>query len=240
MFKRIENHTNMFDRYFKEADDEDGVSVTVAPRNNRGSDYNDENTNVRVAPRSNRGNDYTTGDSEDDSNDDDTESDNDTVDNDNSDNEDEDNTDNSDDTDSDSDDNSDENDDSPETDDVSDYSDDENEDDSDEEDSTDDSESSADSQKRYTMYLRYLRLYDVLCSMIEKLRYIVKDDPNENAVIIKIIDNFNNIKMTMFDYMVMKFKSEQYVEILIYFETIVNCIRLNFELIRNNKIILKQ
>ena len=90
------------------------------------------------------------------------------------------------------------------------------------------------------MYLRYLRLYDVLNNITEKLKYIVKDDPDENAVIIKVTDNLNTIKSAMFDYMIMKFKSAQYVEILIYFETVINCIRLNFELIRNNKIVLKQ
>jgi len=207
MFKRIENPISPFDRYFKEADgdDEDApVSVTVAPRSNRGSDYNDENTNVKVAPRSNRGNDY----SADDETDDPVEE--------------------------------------PETDGESDYGNDESEDNTDDtDDNTTDEEDTSeenteDSQKRYTMYLRYLRLYDVLNNITEKLKYIVKDDPDENAVIIKVTDNLNTIKSAMFDYMIMKFKSAQYVEILIYFETVINCIRLNFELIRNNKIVLKQ
>lgn len=207
MFKRIENPISPFDRYFKEADgdDEDGpVSVTVAPRSNRGSDYNDENTNVKVAPRSNRGNDYSADDETDDTAEE------------------------------------------PETDGESDYGNDESEDSTDDtDDNTTDEEDTSeenteDSQKRYTMYLRYLRLYDVLNNITEKLKYIVKDDPDENAVIIKVTDNLNTIKSAMFDYMIMKFKSAQYVEILIYFETVINCIRLNFELIRNNKIVLKQ
>ena len=44
----------------------------------------------------------------------------------------------------------------------------------------------------------------------------------------------------MYDFMTIKYKAVSYVQILIYFETVLSVIRLNFELLKNNKINLKQ
>ena len=60
MLKKFLNPVSPYEKYFKEADgdENDQVSVTVAPRQNRGTDYSDDSNNVTVAPRSNRGTDY--------------------------------------------------------------------------------------------------------------------------------------------------------------------------------------
>ena len=74
----------------------------------------------------------------------------------------------------------------------------------------------------------------------EKIRAVVKDDPSQNAVINKVVDNLNDLHDGMYEYMTIKFMTTTYVEAVIYFETVINCVRLNFELLRNNKINLKQ
>ena len=74
----------------------------------------------------------------------------------------------------------------------------------------------------------------------EKIRAVVKDDPSQNAVINKVVDNLNDLHDGMYEYMTIKFMTATYVEAVIYFETVINCVRLNFELLRNNKINLKQ
>ena len=77
-------------------------------------------------------------------------------------------------------------------------------------------------------------------NFLEKLRSIVTSNPVDNSVIKVVINNFNDLRDNMYDYMTIRFKDESYVQILIYFETIISIIKLNFELLRNNHIKLKQ
>lgn len=260
MLKRVLNEVSKFDYYFKEADDdeEEGVSVKVAPRNNRGTDYNSDDydgNNVNAAPRSNRGTDYTKDDDEgndepdtgDDATDytaDDSEEPSDDNDTDNTgDNPLENDTGNE--TPAEDDDTGNE----PDTgdDEATDYSSggDGNQVSSDEgngeENQDDDSQStSPDERKRYSLYLRYLKLYNMIDSFSEKIRAVVKDDPMQNAVLNKVVENMSDLHDTMYEYMTIKFSTASYVESVIFYETVINCVRLNFELIRNNKINLKQ
>lgn len=299
MLKRIQNPRSAFDRYFREADDDDNsVSVTVSPRKNRGTDYTDDavidsTKSVTVKPRGNSGTDYSkmaddeesSGDTEttDTSSDETTVSEPDTGDegtdytasDDSGETGDEETTsDDSEDTaDADEPDTGDEgtdytaSDESGETGDESgndtsepdtgdggtDYTDDEassgeeGESDSENTDSSDSQsgdssnpESSDDKVKKYNMYTRYLHLYNNINSMLEKLKDVVKNDVAENAVIKTVTNNLISLKNNMYDFMILKYKTASYMEILIYFETSINCIRLNFELLRNNKIKLKQ
>ena len=230
MLKKILNERSKFDYYFREADGDtdDKVSVKVVPKDNSGTDYNDDTTNVTVRPRSNRGTDY------------------------NDDGEDSDNTTNAsagEPSTSDTNDNNDDNDtgNEPDTGDGTDYTDDESQGDGDgdntEDGTTGDEQNgnqSDDTSKKYSLYIRYLRLYDMIDGFSEKIRAVVKDDPSQNAVINKVVDNLNDLHDGMYEYMTIKFMTATYVEAVIYFETVINCVRLNFELLRNNKINLKQ
>lgn len=206
MIKKIRKEQSLFERYFREADEDDKVSVKVAPRQNRGTDYSDDSTTVKVAPRTNRGTDYNAEDEQ-------------ATEPDTGDGGGEDYTDDSQ---------------SGNTDEDADTSDDNQ---------TDDSESNeddADKKRKYSMYLRYIRLYELISTFSEYIRSIVKDDFTQNAVIKTVVNNLNDLYDGMYDYMIIKYKTASYVEVLLYYETVINCIRLNFELLRNNKINLKQ
>lgn len=246
MIKKVLNEVSKFDFYFREADGDDGndnVSVKVVPRENRGTDYNDDTTNVSVAPRTNRGTDYNnetdentpdndeTEEPTDDTNTTDTDVETDTENN------------NENDTDVDTDDTNDDTVTEPDTgDDGTDYNDDDvdnTETDDNTEDNVDNN-NDADRAKKYSLYLRYLKLYDMIDTFSEKIRTVVKDDSSQNAVINKVVDNLNDLHDGMYEYMTIKFMNASYMEAVIYFETVINCIRLNFELLRNNKINLKQ
>ena len=246
MIKKVLNEVSKFDFYFREADGDDGndnVSVKVVPRENRGTDYNDDTTNVSVAPRTNRGTDYNnetdentpdndeTEEPTDDTNTTDTDVETDTENN------------NENDTDVDTDDTNDDTVTEPDTgDDGTDYNDDDV-DNTETDDNTEDNvdnDNDADRAKKYSLYLRYLKLYDMIDTFSEKIRTVVKDDSSQNAVINKVVDNLNDLYDGMYEYMTIKFMNASYMEAVIYFETVINCIRLNFELLRNNKINLKQ
>lgn len=261
MLKKIQKEISSYSRYFLEADDnEDQVSVTVAPRKNRGTDYGDDSNKITVAPRQNRGTDY--------GEDDDTETD--VIDNteditdgpdtgdgeaddysagdDNTeDNQDDDATDNADGG-EDEETTDEETPDGPDTGDgeTDDYSaDDSSDTDSDIDDSSEETEEETEDEKqektkKFHMYKRYLKLYNSIDSFLEKLNKEVKDDPVQNAVIKTVSNNITDVYDAMFDYMTIKYKTQSYVQILIYFETIISIIKLNFELLRNNKINLKQ
>ena len=275
MLKKFLSQKSNFMSYFKEADDDenaDNVSVTVAPRQNRGTDYTTDETNVKAAPRQNRGTDYTQDDSQDneetdnppeetgsDQSDTNTEDNNDADNNpppeENQDAPDENNQDNPEE-------NQDENtpegdteangdegadgdaEDGPDTEGGGDYSDENNEDsdteNNDEGNSEDDSVDKVEEEKKYYMYIRFIHLYNVLESIIEKCKNVVKTDATQNAVIKTVVNNFTDIYNNLYDYMTIKYKTSTYIQVSVYFETVVALIKLNFELLRNNKINLKQ
>ena len=269
MLKKYSNEISTFMSYFKEADGDDKVSVTVAPRQNRGTDYSDNTTNVNVPPRANRGTDYsadTTDDTAPDTNDapqeqnttdteDNTPTDNDEgtdyTDNDNPDTDNADEGNEADDTtaqDEGGEDEAQEEDPAePDTGDGgTDYSSDDGntgEEDTDNQggENSEETDEDRDEQlKKYHMYTRFVHLYNILNSMLEKCRDVVKPDAIQNAVIKKVTNNLSEVYDNMFDFMTIKYKSSTYVQILFYYETVISIVQLNFELLRNNHINLKQ
>ena len=250
MLKRITippSGYELYTRYF-EADGEDGDSVTVtaAPRKNRGTDYSEVGT-VSVSPRANRGTNYA---AEEPTEDAPTDTDTPEEPTDNAETGEEpatDTTDAPEDTAGDDGEDADgpytgEDDGGP-----TDYSDTDTEDTADAEgDSSNDSEDQmseeekGEATKKYHMYKRFVHLYNVLQSLIERCRNVIKNDPFQNTVIKTVVNNLSDIYDNLFDYMTIKYKSATYVQVLIYFENAISAIRLNFELLRNNKINLKQ
>ena len=260
MLKKIQNHVSAFDRYFREADGDDNkVSVKVAPRANRGTDYNNDVNSVKVAPRANRGTDYSTeedtdetetspttpdtGDGETDyTSDQNTDNQTDTG-NDDTGNEDSTANDTSDDTNEGSPDEPDTGD--GETDYTQDDGGEDNTEDTDndannDENNEEDEKSKDDKLKKYHMYSKFMKLYSLLENYIEKIRNIVKDDPDQNAVIKVVVNNLSDLYDNLFDFMTIAYRQSTYVQVLLYYETAISTIKLNFELIRNNNIKLKQ
>lgn len=94
--------------------------------------------------------------------------------------------------------------------------------------------------RKFHMYARFQHLYNVIETFIEKLRDIVKDDPAQNAVIKRVVTNFDNLHDNLYDFMMVKFARASYVELLVYMEQAVAICKLNFELLKNNRIELKQ
>ena len=282
MFKRFSLQENSFQKYFKEApgDEGDNVSVTVAPRKNRGADYTDDTNNVTVTPRANRGDDYAQDDTDDDAGaannaapdteennppTDDTANDTppaepDLGDDDGTDyNADDDTGDETgaDDTAADDaggdDATGDEGggDDVPDEpdmgdDDGTDYSAEGDDAGGDEggDDTTDDNNESPEDleekNRKFNMYKKFVKLYESIFTIEDKLKSIVKDDPNENAVIKKVIANLDNAFDNLHDYMVYKYKTSTYIQIKIYYEYVITLIKLNYELLQNNKIFINK
>lgn len=262
MFKKIQKPISTFEKYFREADDnEDQVSVTVAPRKNRGTDYGDDSVNVKVAPRNNRGTDYGEDDeqeesqttqpetqdaepedytSEDPNQDDQSQE---TEQNENNDNENDDTENQEEEPDS-SGPNLGDGEEDYSSDDTADETGDENpdneEDNSNDSENTESEEDKNEALKKYHLYKRFLHLYNIIESFNEKIRDVVKSDATQNAVLKTVSNNLTNLSENMFDFMTIRYKSSSHIQVLIYFETAISIVKLNFELLRNNKINLKQ
>lgn len=273
MLKKFSNPTSPFAMYFKEApgDENDNVSVTVAPRKNRGTDYDNDTNTVTVGPRTNRGADYAQDDPEPEAEPQQIEEPTTTTTQEETPAEpdvgDDEGTDYS--ADGDAEDNPEEGDDQgapaggegdegedgdapdePNTggEDATDYS---ADGDAEGEDApADDSgtgenneqteEEKVEANKKYHMYKRFMHLYNLLEVFIDKCRNIVKPDAAQNAVIKTVANNLTDLYDNLFDYMTIKYKSATYIQVLLYFETAISVIQLNFELLKNNKINLKQ
>lgn len=104
----------------------------------------------------------------------------------------------------------------------------------------DNGDSKGEALRKYHMYGRFTHLYEVIENINEKLRDIVKDDPTQNAVIKRVTGNFNTLHDNLYDFMMVRFQKSSYVELLIYMENALAIAKLNLELLRNNRIELKQ
>ena len=273
MIEAVPMKRSLFNSFMFEApgDEEDGnVSVTVAPRANRGNDYGDDTVKATVRPTAARGaTDYGADDDTEDAPDDTADAQdagNDTTTDDTGD------TDEGDDTDADTatdygaddddgtgdtgDESGDDGDSASEGDggDDADAPTDYGADDGGDDGSTDggeaDSGDSGDGNsngnnkgealRKFHMYSRFQHLYNVIETFVEKLRDVVKDDPTQNAVIKRVTTNFTNLYDNLYDFMMVKFSRASYVELLVYMEQAVAICKLNFELLKNNRIELKQ
>lgn len=280
MLRKEVNRTSLFDVYVREAPGDpgegDNVSVTVAPRANRGTDYTEDPNDITVAPRSNRGSNY---DSDDTATDDmdatpeetpedvgDTTQDVDTEPTDYG---------AEDDTDAPEEGGEETVEEEPAEDDATgaeetgeeeegpdlgdegtDYTDDAGTDDTGEdtgeddtgedtgEGDTEDAGASEDDlveqEKKFNFYKIYMNVYSALENMIETLKSCVKNNPVENAVIEQVTSNLSDMKSILYDYMIAKYSTESYAAILSYYETIIIGIKLQIEILKNNKISLKQ
>lgn len=276
MLKKYVSQPSFFSAsYFQEApgDETDSVQVTVAPRQNRGTDYGDDTNTVTVGPRANRGADYTQDDeqpdqdepaeeetpapAEDNAPDDNPPAEPDTSGDDATDYGADGDAEGDEDTgggDAPADDTGDEGEDAPDAPDTgddtaTDYTDDGDAEGGDTGDDTggdtDDGtemteEERAEAEKKYHMYKRFVHLYNMIESFIERCRNVVKPDAIQNSVIKTVTNNLSELSDNMFDFMTIKYKTSSYVKIHLYFETVISVVQLNFELLKNNKINLKQ
>ena len=271
MLRKEVNRTSLFDVYVREApgdpNEGDNVSVTVAPRANRGTDYTEDPNDITVAPRSNRGSNYDADDTatedEDVTPEETPEEANDTTQNDVD----------TEPTDYGAEDDTNapeevggaedtteeepaeddatgaeetgEEEEGPDLgDDGTDYSDDAGAEDTGEEGDTEDTGATEDElveqEKKFNFYKIYMNVYNALENMIETLKSCVKNNPVENVVIEQVTTNLSDMKEILYDYMIVKYPTESYPAILSYYETIIIGMKLQIEILKNNKISLKQ
>ena len=244
----------------------DKVTVNIAPKQPAGTDYDDDNTNVNIRPSAGGGTDYTKGaedtpEQEDDTTND-TDDQNDTITDDAAET---DNTEDDEDgaedyaenedtaTDDGAEEETDDTAEDEETgeDDATDYTADDGGDDNNDttegddgngqteqpnEDENDGNKKDGEQRKKYVMYTRFIKLHSVIDRFITKLHTIVKNDVTENAVIKVVSNNLIDLKNNIYEYMTVKYKSASYLEIHIFYETAISCVRLNFSLLSTNNI----
>lgn len=106
-------------------------------------------------------------------------------------------------------------------------------------DAADDTEDVEEKKQKFYMYSKFVNLYNTINSFIEKIEVVVKNDPLQNVVLTTVRLNLNDISDSLYDYMMFRYKSATYKQVLIYFETVIAAVKLSFELLRNNHISLK-
>lgn len=264
MLKKIINPKSSFARFFMEADgddNEDQVNINIAPKQPASTDYDNDESNLNIKPRMG-GNDYTA-DAEDDTPEETANTENDNPPTDNADdntagetpeNNGEDTADGEDDTaddDTAADDGGGDEEGTEDDDTATDYTADDTGDGTDNAGETDDGNDTAnqpdennggddeklgEQRKKYVMYTRFLKLHNAIDGFISKLHGIVKNDVTENTVIKVVSNNLIDLKNNLYEYMTVKYKSASYVEIHIFYETAISCVKLNFAMLTTNNI----
>jgi hypothetical protein len=101
-------------------------------------------------------------------------------------------------------------------------------------------EQNNDAFKKYSLYRDLVSLYNTVNAYIGKLESILKDNIEANLVIKTVTAKLRDVEDLMYDYMTIKFQSDTYIQALIFFESIIAIIGLNFKMLKNNQIYLKQ
>lgn len=94
--------------------------------------------------------------------------------------------------------------------------------------------------RKYNLYKDYMLLYNNIRNYIDLLDNSVKDDINANQVLNKASDKLKKISRMLNEYMTIKYMNAEYFECLAFFQTAIASVKMVIELLKNNKIYLKQ
>ena len=94
-------------------------------------------------------------------------------------------------------------------------------------------------KKKYILYRDLMEVYYSNKSFISKLDDMTIDSIEGTLVVKKVIEKLKTIGDILFEFMVIKFDSTEYIECLSFFNSVIAGIKLSFELLQNNNVYLK-
>lgn len=89
-----------------------------------------------------------------------------------------------------------------------------------------------DSTRKYMLYLEFMSLHNSCENFISKLESISRDNIQENRVIQISANNLREIRDLLYDYMVIKFSSNSYVQSLLFYQKMIVAVQLIFRQIK--------
>ena len=88
--------------------------------------------------------------------------------------------------------------------------------------------------RKFVLYKKFMELYNSLVYYVSKLEYLVIDDYAFSCSSREVLKNFDKLTELLKDYMIIKFKSDSYLQNVFFFEKMKANINLNIEILKNN------
>ena len=90
-----------------------------------------------------------------------------------------------------------------------------------------------DSTRKFKLYNQFIALYRSLENYISKLEKIVRDDESSNKVIIYCTNRFRELRDILYDYIIIKFVQNNYIQNLLFYEKLIATTQLTLKILRN-------
>lgn len=92
-----------------------------------------------------------------------------------------------------------------------------------------------DSTRKYNLFKDFMSLYTAIDNYIFKLEDGINDDIDTNQMIKVAVNKLREIKDLTYDYMIIKFETQTYVQSLLFYQNLVVAIQIVFRLLTNLK-----
>lgn len=93
--------------------------------------------------------------------------------------------------------------------------------------------------RKYNLYKELGNIFSVVKNMISRLENTSKDTIEGNLVINSVLDKLRTIEELIYQYLVIKFRTNTYIQSLYFYETIVASVNMTLKLMENNKDYIK-
>ena len=90
-----------------------------------------------------------------------------------------------------------------------------------------------DSTRKYVLFKEYMSLYNALDNYIFKLEDNIKDDIVSNQIIKTSVNKLREIKEIVYDYIIIKFDNNTYIQSLLFYQNLVTSVQMVFKLLTN-------
>ena len=91
------------------------------------------------------------------------------------------------------------------------------------------------STRKYNLYKEYMSLYNAIDNYISKLDGDIKDDLAMNQIIKVAVSKLREIKELTYDYMMIKYETNTYIQSLLFYQNLVISVQLVFKLLAKIK-----
>lgn len=93
--------------------------------------------------------------------------------------------------------------------------------------------------RKYNLYKELGNIFSVVKNMISRLENTSKDTIEGNLVINSVLDKLRTLEELIYQYLVIKFRTNTYIQSLYFYETIVASVNMTLKLMENNKDYIK-
>lgn len=92
-----------------------------------------------------------------------------------------------------------------------------------------------DNQLKYSLFRRMKNLMEAIDSYIEKLTEKPSPSINYNMVMRSSVDKLTEVKEALYEYMTLKFRDQEYLQSMHFYQKCLMVVRMTFELVASNK-----